>query len=420
MKLAAKYNRVNLYTSFVVLVITGIIYYIVIHFILTEKLDKDLAVEEDEIRQYVATYDKLPLATSYLDQQIYFKELNPSLPQVRSFQYNSYYNAVEHENEPGRSLITWVKLKDKTFEVIIIKSRVEAEDLVRIIVWITLGVIVLLLGVMVLVNRLLLNRLWQPFYRILQQMKTYDLAKMDQFSAQETTVDEFKELNESANAMATRVRRDYNELKSFADNASHELMTPLAIINSKLDTLLQTGSFTAAQGEILEDVYHGVGRLFRLNQSLLLLAKIENNLVPDLQEVDMQFLLEGKIRQFHELLEKDQLRLTSDLEPCTVKMSKYLADILINNLFSNAIRHNHHQGSVSITLRQNQIEVCNTGKEIALGSHLFERFTKGASSEGMGLGLAIAKQICTLYGFTATYAYQQNQHCFAIHFLPNL
>ena len=51
MKLAARYNRVNLFTSLVVLIITGVIYYTVIHFILTEKLDKDLAVEEDEIRQ---------------------------------------------------------------------------------------------------------------------------------------------------------------------------------------------------------------------------------------------------------------------------------------------------------------------------------------------------------------------------------
>lgn len=418
MKLATRYNQVNLFTSLVVLVITGIIYYAVIHFILTEELDRDLAVEEDEIRQYAATYHKLPLANSYLDQQIVFKELDPKLPLVRGFQYTNYYNSTEHENEPGRSLVTWVKLPSQTYEVIITKSRVESEDLVRIIVFITLGVFVLLLAVMLLVNRLLLNRLWKPFYQILQQMKTYDLAKMDRINKEHTDIDEFKELNESANAMATRVRRDYNELKTFADNASHEMMTPLAVINSKLDSLLQTGAFTAEQGAILEDVYHGVGRLFRLNQSLLLLAKIENNLIPDLQEFDLRELVESKIRQFQELLEKDELKLDSRLEPCQIKMSKYLADMLLNNLFSNAIRHNQPQGLVTVALHNQVLRICNTGKSTVLDVHLFERFTKGSSSEGLGLGLAIVKQICTLYGFAISYAYEQNQHCFIVRFSP--
>lgn len=418
MKLAARYNRVNLFTSLVVLIITGVIYYTVIHFILTEKLDKDLAVEEDEIRQYAATYHRLPLATSYIDQQVYYRELSDTSADIRKFHYTKYLNAKEHETEPGRSLVTSVRLNGKKYEVTIIKSRVEAEDLVRIILLITLGVTVILLLALILINRFVLNRLWKPFYTILGQMKTYELTKMADIVQEPTHIDEFIELNRSANAMAARVKQDYKELKSFTDNASHEMMTPLAIINSKLDSLLQTGSFTAEQGEILEDVYHGVGRLFRLNQSLLLLAKIENNLIPDLQEVDMKELIEAKIRQFQELFEKDQLKLTYDLAPCQVKMSKYLADILINNLFSNAIRHNHHQGSVTLTLQENVLKICNTGKDLALDEHLFERFAKAASSEGMGLGLAITKQLCTLYGFTVQYSYQQNQHCFAIGFQP--
>ena len=420
MKLANKYNRVNLITSLVVLVITGVIYYIVIHFILTEKLDKDLAVEEDEIKQYVATYHKLPLASSYIDQQVYYKALNDTAPDVRLFHYTTYNNAKEHETEPGRSLITSVKVNGKRYEVTIIKSRVEAEDLVRIILLITIAVTVILLAALILINRFVLNRLWKPFYTILNQMKTYELAKMDDITQQQTNIDEFKELNDSANAMAARVRQDYKELKSFADNASHEMMTPLAIINSKLDSLLQTDSFTPEQGAILEDVYHGVGRLFRLNQSLLLLAKIENNLIPDVQDIDMQELLTNKIRQFQELFEKDGLSLVQELRPSQVRMSRYLADILLNNLFSNAIRHNHNGGTIAVLLYPNSLQLINTGKDIELDDKLFERFAKSTASEGMGLGLAITKQICALYGFVISYQRKDQKHCFTVVFDPKI
>ncbi len=416
MKLATRYNRVNLLVSLLVLMITGVIYYTVIHFILTEKLDKDLVVEEEEIIQYAKHYGKLPLPSSYIDQQVHYRELRDTSIDVRRFYYTEYLNAKEHENEPGRSLVTSVSLNGKKYEVTIIKSRVESEDLVRIILLITLGVTLILLLALMLINRFVLNRLWRPFYTILNQMKTYELTKMGDIVQEPTQIDEFRELNRSAHAMAARVKQDYKELKSFADNASHEMMTPLAIINSKLDSLLQTESFTAEQGEILEDIYHGVGRLFRLNQSLLLLAKIENNLIPDLQEIAMEELVASKARQFQELFEKDGLVLKLELEPCTVQMSKYLADILLNNLLSNAIRHNHNGGMVAIKLQANSLQISNTGKDIALDKQLFERFSKSAASEGMGLGLAIGKQICALYGFAISYRYENQWHHFTINF----
>ena len=224
MKLANRYNRVNILTSIVVLIITGFIYYVVIHFILTEKLDKDLVVEENEIRQYVGTYHKLPLPASYLDQQIAYKNLSGHVPE-REFLYTSYYNPKEQESEPGRSLITVVYLNGKAVEVTITKSRVESEDLVRIILLITVGITLVLLSSLLLINRFVLNRLWRPFYSILNGMKSFEVTRMDTIAQEPTKIDEFNELNKSVNAMAERVRQDYKELKSFTDNASHEMMT---------------------------------------------------------------------------------------------------------------------------------------------------------------------------------------------------
>lgn len=416
MKLAERYNRANLLASLVMLIITGIIYYTVIHFILTDKLDRDLEVEENEIRHYVSAYQRLPLASSYLDQQVHYKEIKGGDNIASEFSYTTYFNAKENEEEPGRSLMTTVNLGEKTFEVVITKSRVEFEDLARIILLITLGVTVMLLVVLMLINSLVLNRLWKPFYTLLGQMKSFDVSRIDNIGQDPTGIAEFRELNTSVNAMAARVRKDYKELKSFTDNASHEMMTPLAVINSKLDSLLQTGAFTIEQGALLEDIYNAIGRLFRLNQSLLLLAKIENNLIPDLQEIDMKEMLEGKISQFQELFEKDGLSISLAIAPSTVRMSRYLADILLNNLIGNAVRHNNANGSIEFRLDSESMQVINTGKDFELNNQLFERFAKSVSSEGTGLGLAISKQICVLYGFSINYENHQGRHCFSVTF----
>ncbi|MNQ90539.1 Sensor protein CzcS precursor [compost metagenome] len=335
----------------------------------------------------------------------------------REFLYTTYYNPKEQENEPGRSLITVVHLDGKAIVVRITKSRVESEDLVRIILLITVGITVVLLISLLLINRFLLNRLWRPFYSILNRMKAFEVTRMDNIAHEPTKIDEFNELNKSVNAMAERVRQDYKELKSFTDNASHEMMTPLAVINSKLDSLLQTESFTAQQGALLEDIYHATGRLSRLHQSLLLLAKIENNLIPDYQNIDLKEMVEAKGRQFQELLEKDGLVLTENLMPVEIKMSRYLADILLNNLFSNAVRHNVTGGYINIQLDQQALTISNSGKARHLQTKIFDRFSKSVDSEGMGLGLAITKQICNLYGFRIDYEEENGEHVFVVYFV---
>ena len=416
MKLAQRYNRANLFTSFIILMITGVIYYIAIHFILTGNLDKDLVIEEKEIQAYIKNYKKLPSSGDFLHQKVTYNKLSTTQNIERSFFYDDFYNEEDNENEPGRSLVTIVNLKGEKYQVTISKSRVEAEDLVRLIFMITLTVTVLLLISLLLINRFVLQRIWSPFYSTLNMMKAFNITQKEEIKPPHTKIDEFNELSDSANAMATRVRQDYKELKSFTDNASHEMMTPLAIVNSKLDSLLQTGSFSSSQGAILEDIYHAIGRLIKLNQTLLLIAKIENNLIPDIQDIDLQQLINDKAIQFQELLEKDSLKLHLQLSFSNIRMSKYLVEILLNNLLANAIRHNHKGGSVGIILQPKYLQITNTGKIGALDSQLFERFSKSSTSEGIGLGLAISKQICSLYGFSISYSYLAEKHQFKIEF----
>lgn len=417
MKLAQKYNRANIITSLVILILSGGVYYFAIHFILTNKLDDDLKIEEEEILAYAAKYNKPPLPGDYKDQKVSFVLLKKDDPGERYYINSWYYNDDEKETEPGRSLITTIEAAGRKYKVTITKSSLEAEDLVRLIFLITLGVMIVLLLSLLVINRFLLNSLWRPFYETLKRLKAFNLADNKEFSVQPTQIEEFQELNSSVLAMARRARQDYKELKSFTDNASHEMMTPLAVINSKLDTLIQTESLSDRQGELIEDVYLAVSRLSRLNQSLLLMAKIENDLIRDEENIDMQVLINQKVRQFNELIQSNGISLELDLEPREVFMNKHLADILLNNLISNAIRHNEANGVITVQLKQNGLSISNTGSKIALDpQRSFERFYKDVSSEGSGLGLAISTQICNLYGFKLSYRYRSDWHVFHIEF----
>lgn len=415
MKLLTRYNRVNLIAVIAVLFVTGMIYYWAISYILNHQVDKDILIEEKEIFSYIKRNNALPPVVEYKDQQIQF--LKVGSPAKRKFINTDYYNAKEHEYESGRGLITFVTINGQTWQISIVESKVETEDLIKIIFFITIGVILFLLLVLFVANRFILNRIWQPFYNVLNQVKNFTLTDGKDIVHSNSSIDEFAELNSAVISMAARVKTDYKDLKAFVENASHELLTPIAVINSKLDSLLQTGEFNDQQSRLLNDVYDAVSRLTRLNQSLLLLVKIENHLVNDDQLIDMKQLVETKISQFKELFVNKQLSLKYDLAAKEIKVSPYLMDVLLNNLLSNAIRHGNFNGAANIVLTPQKLTIQNTGESAELSKNdIFKRFSKSASSEGSGLGLTISQQICVSYKFELLYNYQEPYHCFTVIF----
>ncbi|MCB0567717.1 MAG: sensor histidine kinase, partial [Phaeodactylibacter sp.] len=94
------------------------------------------------------------------------------------------------------------------------------------------------------------------------------------------------------------------------------------------------------------------------------------------------------------------------------KMDPTLAEVLLNNLLINAIKHNIPDGNIEIHLQEQQLSVRNTGQPLTEAPEdLFGRFRKGTdANQSLGLGLAIVREICAIYGFEATYSYQDPWH----------
>lgn len=415
MKLSERYNRVNLIATIVIMLITGAIYYQAISLILTNQKDNSLEVEEQEVFDYVKLNHHLPQVFESKDQQITFISAEPN--SVKREFFNTTYYREKDEAESGRGLISSVTVGGRYYKILIVESKVETEDLIQIIFGITIGVILLLLLVLVITNRLILGRLWQPFYNILSELKLFNVTDSREMPSPNTTIDEFNELQAEVTAMAERVKKDYKDLKTFTENASHELLTPIAVINSKLDTLIQTENFSEHQSKLLNDLYSAVSRLSRLNQSLLLLVKIENKLLNDRQHLDLQELIEELLYQLEDIFSDKEITVISSIAEKEIEASNYLIEILLNNLIINAVRHNHNGGEIIISLTTESLTIKNTGAPAALNpENIFTRFHKSSTSEGSGLGLTISKQICESLGYQLIYRYEAPHHIFTVNF----
>ena len=416
MKLSAHYNKASIIITITVLIAGAVIYYFAINQIARNQLDRDLSEEIGEVIDYVNRNAKLPRQVDFdEDQTVFVKTNNPKF-ETRFFD-TIYTNPREKKAEDGRAISGLISLKGEHYIVTITESYESTKYLIQLITIITIVLMIVLLFIIFITNKYMLNGLWRPFYSTLTELKSFNISDPSAFSHKPGKVDEFNELNKAVEIMYSRVKNDYQHLKHFTENASHEMMTPLAVITAKLDTLIQDETLGQEHYEQINDIYSATGKLSRLNQSLLLLVKIENDLVDDAELLDLELLITQKLHQFNELISGRELQIAENLREKKVFASKSLIDILLNNLLSNAVRHNINHGKLTITLTDKELVFQNSGVARALDNDLlFERFKKGQKSEGTGLGLTIVQNICHLYHWNITYTYDGLLHTFKIVF----
>ena len=164
----------------------------------------------------------------------------------------------------------------------------------------------------------------------------------------------------------------------------------------------------------VQSIYKSVEKLSRLCQSLLLLARIENKQYTVTQKIAVDELLKEKINEFEAWTSAKSLKIKLQLEPLQVTMNRDLAEILISNLIKNAVRHTEANGTILIKTGKHQFSIVNSGAGALNNNKIFDRFYKSENSEGSGIGLAIAQQICGQYQFQLDYSFDKNQHCFTV------
>jgi signal transduction histidine kinase len=173
------------------------------------------------------------------------------------------------------------------------------------------------------------------------------------------------------------------------------------------------------QGNQILSALSSIEKLSKINHSLTLLNKLENQEFAAVEPVNLSKHVHSILDDLSELIEMKSIALKTDIaENVNIILHPSLADILITNLFSNAIRHNLQEGLIFISLTSRNLLVENTGKppEIPL-DQAFERFKRTSqNADSVGLGLAIVKQICEQSRLAIDYRYENNRHLVTITF----
>ncbi|MDF9830776.1 HAMP domain-containing sensor histidine kinase [Parabacteroides sp. PF5-6] len=328
------------------------------------------------------------------------------------------YIEIERENEPIRVLRThFLASNGKFYELTIEISTLEEEDLKETILWSILGLYLLLLAAILLVTHYVFRKSFRPLYSILDWLRSYHPTKPEPL-LNATTIDEFNTLNEAFSQAAQRGAAIYNQQKQFVELASHELQTPLAVSMNKLELLSEDPDCTEAQLTEITDIRRTLRGLIKMNKSLLLLSRIENNQFPETQEVSLARIAEEVVADFAEVFAAREIRVyTMKESPLIRQMNESLAVTMITNLVKNAFVHNLNGGEIYLETTDRQLILSNTSENTELNrERLFQRFGKQSNRpDSTGLGLAVVKSIADLYGIEVSYNYN-GKHQFALTF----
>jgi signal transduction histidine kinase len=327
------------------------------------------------------------------------------------------YDTVYRERIPYRAMAFTVVSGGQAYLVTIRRPLLEAEDLMQsIVLAITLLLIAFVTGLLLL-NRKLSKKIWKPFYSILSQLRNYEIDKSAVIQPAATGINEFDDLSMAIHELTQRNSKAYASYREFTENASHEMQTPLAIFQSKLELLIQTQPFSDEQASLVNALSDVNSRLIKLNKSLLLLTKIENYHYHETEKIQLTELTEKITGQLKHVADVREIAVTEDYSAeIFLIANRSLMEILFSNLFSNAIRYNTQGGRIVVSTEQSFLVVKNTSVSGALDpSKIFDRFYKQhANAQSIGLGLAISKKIAELYGLSLDYSFEEGWHVFRV------
>jgi two-component system sensor histidine kinase QseC len=416
MKLFTRYTRLNLWAMLIVFLIGASALFFTFRYILIRQVDEGLETEYDETLQYIRQYGRLIPPVSVSDQQIAYHETQK--PQGAAFSTITLQGG-HGDREVFRQYTFSVPFNGRYYQFFVSTSLEQTEYLLHAVALVTLITIVAMLLAIYLINRMLVKQLLQPFYQTIDAVRKHSLLNREPLRLPQTPIEEFTTLNQTLNDMAAKVQHDYQLMRNFTAQAAHELQTPLAVIRTRLEALMQVPRIDAEQAAGIAGVDDSVERLTRLFNSLLLLTKIENGQFPASEVIRLNELVAQKGKELNEMTAGWKLHITFDLQAAQVNCNKYLAETLISNLLNNAIRYNYPGGAVDVLLRQGQLVVANTSDLPALdGIAVFRPFYRHPDNtqDGSGLGLSIVKQICEASGFSIEYGFSAGVHTFSVLF----
>jgi signal transduction histidine kinase len=422
-------TKTNIYSSITTILLFAIgifIVYEVIFIKLDKQADKRLLTTKARIIKGLKDGILPKEFMSNIGQKIYVRRINKqTIFQNKFIEYSGKsfeedLTAIDDKDArvTQRELLFQTTINGQAYEVTVCLSLTEGKLIGEYISGVVLIFLVLSFVILFLLNRFISDFLWSPFNDTLSKIKTWNIKKHDKLNFRDTDIDEFHLLNDTLKDLTYQIQSDYHNLKEFTENVSHEAQTPLSIISTKIELLMQETNYSERQHKLLVQTYNATQRLYKLNEGLILLTRIENKQFVETTTINLNHAIDEKIEILEDFIEAKQIVVEKKFNRNVTKdVNQILLTILLNNLFINAIKYNWEEnGTIKITVDEDSFTVENTSYADKIDKQfLFDRFNKNSISGSLGLGLSLIKKIVDFYNWHVTYSCKEGVHKFKIY-----
>ncbi len=348
------------------------------------------------------------------------KEVTPEYasenPGVEYIDAETYIRSLEDLASSRIRKQVFMDRDGRYYEIAVSLPTFERETLVEHVLWWTGILFFALLVAMIVIGVLVLDYNMRPFRALMEWVDGYVPGQPHEPIPSDTDVVEFQKLADSVREAVDRFEHEYEERRIFIGNASHELQTPLAVCSNRIEMMLDRPDLDEDMASELVKIHRSIQHLVRLNKTMLLLSKIENDQFPDVTDVDFTALLHDGLELNDEIYSYKEIHASCEGGAFVWKINEQMASVLVGNLLKNAYVHSRQGSDVEVHVSSEGFSVSNSGEAPLDSSKMFSRFyLPGGRKEGStGLGLALAYAVCDRNGLILSYDFIENCHIFSV------
>ena len=399
----------------------GVVFYFSLVGELTEEIDETLADYSNDIIVWSLAGEPLPYSDAVAYNTFEIREVTPEYAaannRIRYWESVTYIQSQD-EDVPARNRSCIFRDADDMYHELIVSVPTIERDSVseHIVKWTVILYVVLLIAI-VGIDLTVVRRNLRPLDELLGWLDSYSRGEKPGPVPVDSRVVEFRRLSAAAQEAVDRLEGQNEEQRAFIGNVSHELQTPLAVCIGRIEMMLADPALTEHQTVELMKLARSLRDVSRLNSTLLMLHRIDNDRFPESERVDFSELVEEGIGLYSEIYSTKALAVEVDVSgPFVRDMNMQLARMLVNNLIKNAFVHSRNGGDVAVTMSPSGFTVSNAGDGPLDGNLVFTRFYRQSSDKAgsTGLGLALAYSICRSYSLDISYGWADGRHRFSV------
>ena len=399
----------------------SVAFYFILSDELIDEVDDQLEVYSERIIRQWLSGESLPDSTDGTNNTYYIRQITSdelAFSKKVEYEYKNIYIAARHEDEPARVMHTIFEHHDGTWWKLTVMTPIyERNEVISTILVATFILLVVMLLVIIGVFAWVFVRHTRPLYKVLHYLDSYAIGKPQPLD-NKTDVTEFQQLNDSVTACIHRIEEVYERERRFIGDASHELQTPLAVCQNRIEMMMDDATLTEQQMLELAKMQQTISELIRLNKTLLFLSKIENNQYIEHAEVDVNAKIHRQVEMLSEVYESKEITINFyEKGQWTFLANDELITSLVSNLLRNAYIHSLPHSTIDVYIKDGALSIANTSDGEALDTErLFDRFYRGrrGKKHSNGLGLSIVKAICEASHLKVNYSFEQGKHIFTI------